>query len=405
MTTPTVEENLSIEVVIAQTPTVALMDPKKKEELYAFLEREIEVFVPDLSTEASRKRIAALAYKVARTKSAIDEAGKELNEKLRKQINAVDASRREIREKLDALKEKARKPLTDWEEVEAKRLEFCQSQIKMLEAAPQILATDTSESVASLLKAVEDTEIDQAVFQEFYAAAVSAKKVAIASLQTAIEVLKKKEAEAIELVRLRAESEARQAADREAARIAEEKRLKEERTRQAEERKAAEAAAAAKAAQEAEDRVKRESEAAAQKERERLEREHQSALEAQKKERLEAERIAREEALKVERELKAQLEQERKLKEAAEKKHQAEAARIAKEEAARKEEADRVKAEANKKAAAEKKLTANKTHRQVVMTAAKAALMEHAGLEEETARKVVLAISTEKIPAVSMRFA
>lgn len=150
----TTETTTSIELVIQQTPSVALLDPVKKEELYAFLEREIAAFVPDLSTEASRKKIAALAYKVARTKTAIDDAGAELKAEALKKSQIIDAGRKEIRDRLDEMKARVRKPLTDWEEAEAARIKFVEYQITLFKQAPNLLATDTADRASAILSAL-----------------------------------------------------------------------------------------------------------------------------------------------------------------------------------------------------------------------------------------------------------
>ena len=64
-----------------------------------------------------------MAYKVARSKTTLDDIGKELVAGWKDQAKEVDANRKLARETLDALKIKVRKPLTDWEEKEAKRIE------------------------------------------------------------------------------------------------------------------------------------------------------------------------------------------------------------------------------------------------------------------------------------------
>lgn len=381
------EEGASIELTIQQTPTVALLDPKKKEELYAFLENEIAVFVPDLSTESGRKQIASLAYKVSRTKTAIDDAGALLKSEWLKKSQAIDASRKEIRDKLDILRDKARKPLTDWEQAEEARQAFVQSAFATLSGVVNLLATDGPAEIANFLKLTEEYELNPDTFQELYSQAVTAKNTAIASLRAALGRSQKEEADRIELARLRAESEARAESDRKAAEAAELARLTKERedretTRLAEMAEAAklteeqrvkrEAENIKKAAEEAEARVKRELEAAAKKEADRIEAEHQSELAKARKAQEAAEAAQREANERIERDKRVALEAER----------------------IRKEQAD-------KKAKEDEKIAASKKHRAAVMTAAKVALVEHCGLDEETARKVVLAISTDKIPAVS----
>lgn len=375
----TTEETTSIELVIQQTPSVALLDPKKKEELYAFLEREIEAFVPDLSTETSRKKIAALAYKVARTKTAIDEAGAELKAEALKTSQKIDASRREIREKLDELKERARRPLTEWEAAEEARVQKVAKVIEAMRLAPRLLATDTSDDAVKILESVEAELITEAFYQDRFPEAMALKGAAITSLERSIAALKQAEADAIELERLRQEQAARAKADREAAEAAE----LAQRQKEAEEREQIRQKEMAEAAREAEEK------------RQQLEQQRiaQAAKDAEEKARRDAEAKAKAESDRIAAEHAAELEKERKLRAEAEEKQRAEAQRIADEKAA-----------ADKKRAEAEKLERNKKHRQFCMTEAKVALMAHAKLSDELAQVVVRAIVAEKIPNVTLRF-
>ena len=92
------------------------------DELLARIRQETATIVPDVSTVGGRKEIASLAYKVARSKTTIDDAGKSLVEDWKNQAKVVDASRKKARDYLDALRDEVRKPLDDWE-VEQKRIE------------------------------------------------------------------------------------------------------------------------------------------------------------------------------------------------------------------------------------------------------------------------------------------
>src|SRR3546814_249076 len=79
---------------------------------------EVSNVIADVSTDAGRKFVASQAYKVARSKTAIDDAGKELVAGWKKQSAVVDAERKRARDTLDALRDEVRKPLTEWEESE-----------------------------------------------------------------------------------------------------------------------------------------------------------------------------------------------------------------------------------------------------------------------------------------------
>jgi len=77
--------------------------------------------VPDVSTEGGRKDIASMAFKVARSKTLIDELGKDMGSEWKKKIDRINGFRKQARDTLDALKDEVRKPLTDYEQ-EQKRI-------------------------------------------------------------------------------------------------------------------------------------------------------------------------------------------------------------------------------------------------------------------------------------------
>lgn len=90
------------------------------EEILQKVEREVMSFVPDITTAKGRKEIASLAYKVAQTKTYLDGLGKDLVAELKEIPKLIDANRKTVRDRLDELKAKARQPLTDYEEEQAR---------------------------------------------------------------------------------------------------------------------------------------------------------------------------------------------------------------------------------------------------------------------------------------------
>lgn len=79
------------------------------------IEKEARSLVPDVTTKKGRDAIASMAHKVARSKTYIDNAGKDLVAELKALPKQIDESRRVVRERLDALKDEVRSPLTEWE--------------------------------------------------------------------------------------------------------------------------------------------------------------------------------------------------------------------------------------------------------------------------------------------------
>lgn len=350
----------NIVALVEATPTLVLTDKRKFSEFYEAMREECDAHVPDLTTENGRKEIASLAYKVARTKTAIDDAGKKLNEEARARINAVDEARREIRAQLEALKDEVRAPLTKWEEAEKERKRLAAEQLASIHAAQRVDFDDTAESVKARIDELTAMAIDPEIHGAALALATSARGAALETLAHAHARIVREEEERAELERLRiekAERDAKEAAEREAA---EEKARRDAEARLAEERRIAAEKAEAEmidaARRDAEENARREAEREAQEERERVQREHEEALAAER--------------------------------------HRAEAA-----EAAAKAERDRIAQEAADQARRER----DRAHRGKIMGEAKAAIIT-CGVDEVTAKAIVLAITAGNVPHVAIQF-
>ncbi|HHC2778770.1 hypothetical protein [Klebsiella pneumoniae] len=109
-------------VVIEKKNAMAVFTNKDQlDPLIEAIEKEARSLVPDVTTKKGRDAIASMAHKVARSKTYIDNAGKDLVAELKALPKQIDESRRVVRERLDALKDEVRRPLTEWE-VEQERI-------------------------------------------------------------------------------------------------------------------------------------------------------------------------------------------------------------------------------------------------------------------------------------------
>lgn len=333
------------------------------------IEREVRAVRTDISTPAGRDQVRSLAYKVARSKTALDAMGKGLTDEWRARTDAVNAERRAIRERLDALAEDVRRPLTAWEQAEKDRVAGHERALAAMVEAPGYGQAETSADLSLRLEWLRNQP--RRDWQEFAARAADTLAAEIERTERLLVAAQKREAEAAELARLRAEEAerarqeaARQQAERE-ARIAAE--AAERAQRQAEER----AAHAARAAAEQAEAERRAAERQRREAEERAARAEAAAAEAER--RAEATRVAA--AEKAERDRIAAVEAER--------------ARVAQaEEAARQAEAARA---------------ADRAHRGRINKAAADALVA-LGLPDDLARQVVTAIVAGSVPAVSIRY-
>lgn len=253
---------------------------------------EVNGIVPDLTTDKGRKEIASLANKVARSKTYLDDLGKTLVSDWKEKAKKVDSERKRMRDYLDNLKAKVRKPLTDWENAEADRVRAIQNKIACFDALCLDLDVDSVE-LESRLVDLRATKIDK-FFEEFANEAAIKKDAAILTLEAAFDKRMAYEAEQKELEKLRKEAEERSIKDREdkLRKEGEEKakREAEEKARQEAVRMESERLNAIKAKEDAESRAieaearsKREAEDAAKHEREKIEQERLSEEMAAKK--------------------------------------------------------------------------------------------------------------------------
>lgn len=282
----------------------------------------------DATTEAGRKEIKSLAYKIAQTKTAMDEMGKSLTEEQREFINRINAERKTIVTELDELKEEIRRPVTEYENREKERVAGHEARIARFKETTGNTDGMDAAAIDALIAKVE--AFDPSGMDEFTGRAETEKAAALHRLGKIRDEIIAKEAEAarIEAERLAAEEKARQEREaRIAAEAAEKARLEAE-------QKAAEEARSAEEAREAErkaeaDRlaaIEREKSAAELQAKEAAERAERERIAAEERHRIalaEAETKARFEAEEKERQRLAQIEAERAIEEkrAANKRH------------------------------------------------------------------------------------
>ena len=330
------------------------------------IEAKVRAIPLDPSTATGREEIRSVAYRVAKTKVALDNEGKKLTEGWREATKKVNEERRIAIERLEALGEDVRRPLTEFENRERHRIAAHEAAllditglVEMLKAHPDMsldLLVDHQRDLAAMLPDYE--------WEEFAARAGKARTEAAQYLAARIEARKRYEVEQEELARLRKEEAERLQRERDErlkAEAAENARIEAERKAQAEaeaERKRVEAVAA---------KAKADSYRILQEARER-------------EARIEQDRI-REELAKIAAEKRAKAAEDAAI--AAKKKADAELA-AAKEKAKRDAEAaaakEREKIERERKAAEEARLKreADEAHRDKIQAEALADLLEAA---------------------------
>ena len=319
---------------------------------------EVQSEVPDLTTKKGRDRIASLAAKVSRSKTAVEKPGRDYLRELKAMPKVVEAELREFVQTMDALRDQVRAPLNEWEAAESARKQAHEQALHEMQSWS--VEGATSAQIEARLQAVKAIELGER-WEEYEAQAGTAKDAAITLLEAALTTTKIHEAEQAELERMRKEAAEREQKERE-ERIA----------REAAERarvEAAEAAARAKAEAEAAIMAQQEAAAAAQ-----------AAAELAEQRRIAAEKQAELDRIEAEKQAAARA------------------------EAAAQAERDRIAAEAQEAERLRAAREADHAHRKAINRAALDALKASTGLTEEHCKAVITAIINGEIPAVSINY-
>lgn len=334
----------------------------------AELETNNTALVFDYESKKGNKEARSHVNTLRLTKGALERVRKEEKAESLKIGRAIDSEAKEIEARIEAMITVHQVRLDEIERREEERVAVIEACIDSLRRHGE--SATTAENLAAEISVLEVVVIGDD-YAGLKAMALEVKDARLRELRINHAALVKSEAEAAELARLRADSEARAQADRDAAIAA----AAVEQARIAEEQRATAAANAARQAiADAEANAKQEREAgerrelelklqAEQSERRRVEQEQAAALAAtQAAERAERERLQ-----------------------------------------AIQNEKDRVAGIAKAEADAQAKREANKAHKAKVNNAALSALVA-GGISEECAKQCIVLIASGNVPAVSISY-
>lgn len=398
--------------------------------MYTRIEAGIADLPTDMTVKANREKVASYAYSISRTKTGLDEAAAGVSSEAKQIVDAVNGERRQLKNTLDILRDKARAPLDAWEAKEAERKHLVQSAVDFLEGVH--VYQDIEEANSTIIQqdwaALEKKEFTAEKYGEDAGMLSELKTIALDRLDRLYKSHLKAEQEAAELEQLRREKAERDAA--EAARIAEEERKAAEEARVA--REAEERAEAARLAEERVNAVKatnyrqtmdsftRVIERAASATSWQIVTFIETADELEiTDERYPANKIgelsnarsttvAKLKEMSIQRANEESEAEKRRAIEAEEQRKEADAraeeqARL-REEQAKQAERDRIAREQAAQDQADRERAADIAHRKRLNSEAVAALMKTAGITEKEAQAVVIAIYKEQVPHVSIRY-
>lgn len=193
------------------------------------LEDYVRAQSTDITTKKGQDDIRSLAAKVARTKTGLDDLGKEFVADLKKQTGAVHAKRKLIRDRLDVLRDEVRAPLTAFEEAEEKRIAGHEAALVLLAGAavfavqPSVAEIDDRLTKLKPLATLNWEEFGDRATEIYDEADNKLNAMRLVAVQA-----ERDAAELAELRQMKASRDAQDLADQQAREVAENQRLKAE---------------------------------------------------------------------------------------------------------------------------------------------------------------------------------
>lgn len=345
----------------------------------AQLEQDNQKLTFDYESKKGNAEARSHVYKLRQSKGALERARKAEKADILVRGKAIDSEAQALEARIEAMIAVHQSAIDAIEQREKTRQAAHAAKVDAIRQYGG--SASTADEMAQAIAALEVLAIGDD-YEEYQTEALALKDTQLQGMRKIHAAFVKSEAEAAELVRLRAEALVREQKEREDA-IA----------RAAVERAQAEAAAKAEQERTAAARAMAEAEAKAKAEREAAERrELELRLQAENAERR---RVEQEQAAERERtEAAARAERERVEAIARAERQAAEAVQ---------REQERVAAAARAEAAEQAKREANKAHKAKINRAALAALVA-GGMSEECAKQCVTLIASGKVPAVTINY-
>lgn len=139
------------------------------------VETEVRSVIIDASTPKGRDEVKSLAYKIAQTKTFVDKTRKAYIDDKQEFIKKVNAISKTAVERLQALQDEVRKPVTEFEEREKKRVQGIKDSIDSIIKLRDINGLCTIEVIKETIKKAEDFDAVKGM-DEFTHHAIKAKE-------------------------------------------------------------------------------------------------------------------------------------------------------------------------------------------------------------------------------------
>lgn len=176
--------------------------------------KEVRSIPTDPTTPKGMDEIKSLAFKVAKTKTFVDKIKKEYTEEIREFLNETNSLAKTAVEMLQSLQDEVRKPATEYEEREKKRVQDIKNKIDEVVKLRSINGLNDSLSIMSAIKKAEEFNATSGM-DEFTHHAIKAKEETLDYLSGVLIAREEYEENERERIKLLKEKEERDCAEKE----------------------------------------------------------------------------------------------------------------------------------------------------------------------------------------------
>lgn len=223
-------EKNPLEIFVGDEVAKAFETENGLENLFEKLKGAVQPIVSDVSDKDGRDQVKALAYKVSRSKTLVDNFGKDLVSEIKAKSKVIDDKRKFWRESCDKLRDYIKAPLDAWEAEQERLKAILQESIDKIKNYQNATSEETPSGVIKdMIAEIKAIKITEEIFGDLLGEAKLSRYETLDVLESnlekslAFEDFQKKEAERIAHERHAREEEIKKQAALQARQQAEEK--------------------------------------------------------------------------------------------------------------------------------------------------------------------------------------
>lgn len=185
------------------------------ERILTKIRETISPLVFDINEKKDRDQIKSIAYSISRSKTTLDNHGKDIVSVIKEKAKIIDSQRKIWRDECELIRDEFRKPLTEWEETEKQKEQKIIDMIEDIELMSSTSFELIPSDIEAIIAKVKGIDVSSEIFGDKTPEAKLVKYETIESLESTLEKsieFHKKKAEEMEALKAKHIADAERAA-------------------------------------------------------------------------------------------------------------------------------------------------------------------------------------------------